>query len=96
MFSAFRQFALRTVSSAFGVERTSGLTHTVGFWWSVANLEYFMGYNDTMATQTPADLQRYAARYIVGKPHITGVLISAEAQASLKLTPSEFARAEGR
>ena len=88
--------ALRTVSSAFGVERTSGLTHTVGFWWSVADLEYFMGYNDTMAKQTPADLQRYAARYIVGKPHITGVLISAEAQDSLKLRPSEFARAEGK
>jgi zinc protease len=88
--------ALRTVSSAFGVERTSGLTHTVGFWWSVANLEYFMGYNDTMATQTPADLQRYAARYIVGKPRITGVLISAEAQEALKLTPAEFARAEGQ
>ena len=87
---------LRAVSSAFGVERTSGLTHTVGFWWSVADLEYFMGYNDTMAKQTPADLQRYAARYIVGKPRITGVLIAPEAQAQLKLTPSEFVRAEGK
>ena len=88
--------ALRTVSSAFGVERTSGLTHTVGFWWSVADLEYFMGYNDTMGKQTPNDLQRYASRYIVGKPRITGVLISPEAQGSLKLTPAEFARAEGQ
>ena len=87
---------LRAVSSAFGVERTSGLTHTVGFWWSVADLEYFMGYNDTMARQTPAELQRYAERYIVGKPRITGVLISPEARDALKLTSSEFARAEGR
>ena len=86
---------LRAVSSAFGVERTSGLTHTVGFWWSVADLEYFMGYNDTMARQTPADLQRYAERYIVGKPRVTGVLISPEARDALKLTPSEFAHAAG-
>ncbi|MFL5575936.1 MAG: M16 family metallopeptidase [Gemmatimonadaceae bacterium] len=87
--------ALRTVSSAFGVERTSGLTHTVGFWWSVASLEYFMGYNDNMAKQTPADLQRYAARYIVGKPHITGILLSPEAQQTLKLSAGELVRAGG-
>jgi len=85
--------ALRTVSSAFGVERTSGLTHTVGFWWSVADLEYFMGYNDNMAKQTPADLLRYAARYIVGKPHITGVLLSPEAQGAIKLSAAELGRA---
>jgi zinc protease len=87
--------ALRTVGSAFGVERTSGLTHTVGFWWAVADLEYFMGYNDNMATQTPADLRRYAARYIVGKPHITGVLLSPEAQESIKLSAAELGRATG-
>ena len=82
--------ALRTVSSAFGVERTSGLTHTVGFWWAVADLEYFMGYNDTMAKQTPADLRRYAVRYIVGKPHVTGVLISPEAQEAIRLSAEEL------
>jgi zinc protease len=87
--------ALRTVSSAFGVERTSGLTHTVGFWWSVANLDYFMGYNDNMAKQTPADLKRYAGRYIAGKPHITGILLSPEAQQTLKLSAGELVRAGG-
>jgi len=82
--------AQRAVASAFGAERTSGLTHTVGFWWSVADLEYFMGYVDTMAKQTPEDLRRYAARYIVGKPHITGVLLSPQDKAALRLKDADL------
>jgi zinc protease len=82
--------AQRAVESAFGAERTSGLTHTVGFWWSVADVEYFMGYVDNMAKQTPEDLRRYAARYIVGKPRVTGVLISPEDRRALNLTDAEL------
>ena len=81
----------RAVESAFGVERTSGLTHTVGFWWAVADVEYFMGYMDTMAKQTPADLRSYATRYIVGKPHVTGVMLSPAARQQLRLTTDELA-----
>src|SRR6185503_11323258 len=58
--------AQRAVTSAFGLERASDLAQTIGFWWSVANLEYFMGYVEDMARQTPADLSRYASTYIVG------------------------------
>jgi zinc protease len=84
--------AQRAVESAFGIERTSGLTHTIGFWWAVADLEYFMGYVDNMAKQTPADLQRYAERYIVGRPRVTGVLLAPQAQQALRLSPDELAR----
>jgi zinc protease len=83
--------AQRAMESALGAERTSGLTHTIGFWWSVADLEYFMGYVDNMAKQTPQDLQRYAARYIVGKPRVTGVLISPEDRRALNLRDAELA-----
>jgi zinc protease len=82
--------AQRAVESAFGAERTSGLTHTVGFWWAVADLDYFMGYVDTMAKQTPDDLRRYAARYIVGKPHVTGVLLSPRDRATLNLKDADL------
>jgi zinc protease len=84
--------AQRAVESAFGIERTSGLTHTIGFWWAVADLEYFMGYVDNMAKQTPADLQRYAERYIVARPRVTGVLLAPQAQQALRLSPDELAR----
>ena len=82
--------AQRGTDNQFGIEKTSELTHTVGFWWAVADLDYFMGYVDNMARQTPADLRRYAARFIIGKPSVTGVLISAEDRQRLKLTEAEL------
>ncbi|MFN2635525.1 MAG: M16 family metallopeptidase [Gemmatimonadaceae bacterium] len=82
--------AHRAVTSAFDRERASGFAHTLGFWWSVASLEYYMGYVDNMAQQSLGDLRAYARRYIVGKPHITGVLISPEARQSLKLTAQDL------
>ncbi|MBA3467412.1 MAG: insulinase family protein [Gemmatimonadaceae bacterium] len=82
--------AHRAVTSAFDRERASGFAHTLGFWWSVASLEYYMGYVDFMAQQSLADLRAYARRYIVGKNHIAGVLIAPEARRSLNLTASEL------
>jgi zinc protease len=84
--------ARRTVSSAFGAERASGLSHTIGFWWSVADVDYFMGYVDDMAKQTPADLVRYATTYILGKPRVTGVLLSPEARRRAGITEQELRR----
>jgi zinc protease len=82
--------AQRAVSSAFDRERSSGFAHTLGFWWSVASLEYYMGYVDNMAAQTIDDLRRYARTYIVGKPHVVGVLISPAARRRLNLTEAEL------
>jgi zinc protease len=83
--------AHRAVTSAFDRERSSGFAHTLGFWWSVANLEYYMGYVDNMARQTTADLRAYATKYIVGKPRITGVLIDPASRRQLGLTTNELA-----
>ena len=70
--------------------------HTLGFWWSVASLEYYMGYVDYMAQQSLEDLRAYARKYIVGKPHIVGVLIPPDARQSLKLVPGDLVMAEAR
>lgn len=84
--------AHRAVTSAFDRERASGFAHTLGFWWSVADLEYYMGYVDNMASQSIADLRAYATRYILGKPRITGVLISPVAKRQISLTTQELAQ----
>ena len=84
--------AHRAVSSAFDRERGSGFAHTLGFWWSVSSLEYYMGYVDNMARRTVADLQSYAGKYIVGRPHITGVLISPEGRRQSGIAPDELTR----
>ena len=82
--------AQRAVSSAFGRERASSLSQTIGFWWSVASLDYYMGYVDTMAKQSLADLRAYASKYIVGKPRVTGVLIPSDARQSIALTAADL------
>jgi zinc protease len=87
--------AQRAVSSAFDRERASGFAHTLGFWWSVASLEYYMGYVDNMAAQTVDDLRSYARRYIVNKPHVVGVMIAPAARQQLNLTEAELTRTGG-
>jgi len=82
--------AQRTVSSAFGIEKASEIAHTIGFWWSVANLDYFMGYTDMMAQQRITDLMRYTRTYVAGKPRVTSVLLSSEARRAIGLTEREL------
>jgi zinc protease len=80
----------RIVGTMLGLERASTFAHTLGFWWAVTGLDYYFGYVDTMAKQTGADLQSYAAKYIIGKPHVTGVLLSPEVRRALQLTPKQL------
>ena len=85
----------RIADTMFQLERSSGFAHQLAFWWSVTGLDYFLGYVDAMARQTPADLRAYAQRYIIGKPHVTGVLLSPEARRQLGLTEEELAGRRG-
>jgi zinc protease len=80
----------RIVETMESLERASGFAHQLGFWWAVTGMEYFYGYNDAMAKQTPDDLRRYTSRYILGKPRVTGVLLSPDTRRALKLTESEL------
>jgi zinc protease len=82
--------AQRLTSSAFGIEKASEIAHTIGFWWSVASLNYFMGYTDQMAQQRITDLMRYTTTYIKGKPRVTSILLSPDARKSIKLTEQEL------
>ncbi len=81
----------RIAGTMESLERASGFAHQLGFWWAVTGLDYFFGYVDTMGKQTPADLRSYATKYIVGKPRVTGVLLSPETRRTLKLTEAELA-----
>ena len=83
--------ANRAVTSAFGRERSSEFSHTIGFWWSVSGLEYYMKYVDEMARRTPADLRVYASRYIIDRPHVVGVMIPTEERQRIRLTEAELA-----
>jgi len=85
--------AHRAVTSAFGREKASDFAHTLGFWWSVASLEYYMGYVDNMAKQSVDDLRMYANKYIVGKSHVIGVVLPQNALEQVKITADELKEA---
>jgi zinc protease len=80
----------RAVGTAMGLERASGFSHELGVWWAVAGLDYYMGYVDNMAKQTTADLRAYASKYIVDKPHVAGVLLSAQARRASGITDADL------
>ena len=81
--------AERAVSTAFGFDRPSDHAHTIGFWWSVSGLEYYMGYVDSMASQTLDDVRGYARKYIVGKPMVVGLLMPPGMKSSLGLRDAD-------
>jgi zinc protease len=86
----------RIVDAMFQLERASGFAHQLGFWWAVTGLDYFYGYADMMAKQTPDDLRRYARTYIIGKPHVVGVLLSPQMRRQLRLTEADLIAPRGQ
>jgi zinc protease len=80
----------RIVDAMFQLERASEFGRQLAFWWAVTGLDYFYGYAETMARQSPEDLRRYATTYILGKPRVVAVILPAEARAALRLTPADL------
>jgi zinc protease len=64
----------RSVATAFELEESIGLAHTVGYWWAIAGLDYYLGYTDNLSKRSAADLSGFVARYLGGKPFVIGVL----------------------
>jgi len=83
------------INALYEREQSTGWAHTVGFWWAVAGLDYYRNYVPNMQRVTPQDIARYARTYMIGKPFITGVLLSPDARAKLGLTPESLLAAGG-
>ena len=81
--------ALLEADDLYSREKLSDYSHTLGFWWSSTGLEYFRGYLQNLRKTSRADISRYVTTYIQGKPHVSVVLISEEAQKELQLKPEE-------
>jgi zinc protease len=71
-------------------ENPDDYSHTLGFWWAVADVDYFRGYQRNLAAVTRADIRRYLQTYLLGKPHVSLVMLSDDAQQKLKLKPEEL------
>ncbi len=77
------------VTDLFGREKSTDFAETLGFWWASTGIDYFRGYQPTLAAVTRADISRYLRTYILGKPRVTLVLLSPEAQQRIQLKPEE-------
>ena len=83
------------INALYEREQSTNWSHTVGFWWAVAGLDYYRSYVPNMQRATKQDIARYVRQYIVGKPFVTGVLISPDARTKLNLTPEAVLAAGG-
>jgi zinc protease len=82
--------ALLEADDLYSREKLSDYTHTLSFWWASTGLEYFRGYLPRLRATSRADISRYITTYIQEKPHIGLALMSAEAQARIKVQPEEL------
>lgn len=73
----------RAVQTEFGLERGSGLAHSLAFWWAVAGLAYYRGYVDSMLEITAADVDAYVRRYITGRPYAASAMAPSRSQAAV-------------
>lgn len=83
------------INALYEREQPNAWAHTVGFWWAVAGLDYYRNYVPNMQRVTRQDIARYVQTYMVGKPFVTGVLVSPETRAQLGLTPEAVMAAGG-
>ena len=74
----------------FSREKLTDYTHNVAFWWASTGLEYFRGYLGNLRRTSRADISRYIAIYIQGKPHVGLAMLSDESQAQAKLTEQDL------
>lgn len=59
-------------------EQTSDFVHTLGFWWSVAGLDYYLTYIDRLREVSREDIYAYVDTYITDQPRVEALLVSAD------------------
>ena len=64
------------IDEQYGREQAPSYASTVGYWWAVAGLDYYLGYVDNLKRVTRSDIKKYLTTYVIGKPSVTGILVS--------------------
>ncbi|MHB2015450.1 MAG: M16 family metallopeptidase, partial [Candidatus Xenobia bacterium] len=77
-----------SVGDMYDRENVSQFSHTLSYWWAVAGLHGYLDYLPAIGALTPADGAAYAARYLVGKPAVLGVMVGGEAARQYGITPA--------
>jgi zinc protease len=78
------------VAETYGREQASTFAHTVGFWWAVAGLDYYLDYIDEVLEVGAGDFADFARKFMVGRPSVTGLLISPDALRATGITVNDL------
>ena len=73
------------INEQYGRQQPSQFVHTVGFWWAVAGLDYYLNYIDNLKKVTRKDIQDYLKKYVIDKKYVMGVLTSPEEKEKVEL-----------
>lgn len=73
------------IDDQYGRERPSQFVHTVGYWWAISGLDYYLNYVDNLKKVTREDINNYLNKYVIGKKHVEGVLVSPKVKTKLGL-----------
>ena len=74
-----------SINEQYGRQQPSQYVHTVGFWWAVAGLDYYLNYVDNLKKVTRKDIQDYLKKYVINKSYVMGVLTSPEEKEKVEL-----------
>jgi zinc protease len=73
------------INEQYGRQQPTQFVHTVGFWWAVAGLDYYLNYVDNLKKVTRKDIQDYLRKYVINQPYVMGVLTSPEEKEKVEL-----------
>jgi zinc protease len=85
---------LIAIDDAYGKEATSDFVHTVTYWWASATIDYYTNYVDNLKKVTREDIQRYVNTYIIGQPHVVGLMVNPAMKQMIDLEGLGFSSAE--
>jgi zinc protease len=80
----------RAVANVLRLELGLGLAQTVGDMWSVAGLDYHLGYVDNLSARTLADVRRFVDDYLYNKPFVIGALASPKDAPEVSKTLAQY------
>ena len=73
------------INEQYGRQQPTQYAHTVGFWWAVAGLDYYINYIDNLKKVTRKDIQDYLKNYVINKNYVMGVLTSSKDKEKVEL-----------
>jgi len=70
-------------------EQTTSYCHTIGYWWSMANVDYLISYSKNINDVTRDDIKKFVRKYIKDIPKVSGLLLSAQMQSGMNINKYE-------